>query len=188
MSPLLIKWQVNFMEDKRNGELQQYLQIGKIVNTHGIKGEIKVIPLTDDPDRFKKLKWAYIEKGKDKEKREIEAVKFLKSMLIIKLKGIDNMSDAEMLRDCYILVDRENAVTLPKNTYFICDIIGCEVYEENGNKLGELKDVLRTGSNDVYVVENANNTEILIPALKTVVKDISIENRKIIVELPEGLI
>ncbi len=168
--------------------MYQYLQIGKVANTHGVKGEIKVIPLTDNIERFNNLDWVYIDRFGNMERRNVLGVKFFRSLVILKLEGINNMNEAEALKGMFLLVDRENAVKLPENTFFICDIVGCEVFEENGNMLGVVKDVLQTGSNDVYVVGNKNGQDILIPALKSVVKEVSTEEKKIIVSIPEGLI
>lgn len=166
----------------------EYLEVGKIVNTHGVRGEIKVMPLTDNPERFKDLNWVYIEVNSQLKKFNIKGVKFFKSMILLKLEGIDDVDSASSLRNSYLKVDREHAVKLPDNSYFICDIIDCEVYEDNGNMLGLLKDVINTGSNDVYVVKKDGTKDILIPALKSVVKSISLDERKITVTLPEGLI
>jgi 16S rRNA processing protein RimM len=165
----------------------EYLSIGQIVNTHGIKGEVKVYPLTDDASRFDKLKEVYIESKNEMTKYQVESAKHLKNTVILKLKGIDTMNDAEKLRQLYIKVGRWDAVRLPKDTFFICDIVESEVFDIHGQLLGKLQDVLQTGSNDVYVVKN-DQREILIPALKTVVKEINLQNKKIIVDLPEGLI
>jgi 16S rRNA processing protein RimM len=165
----------------------EYLSIGQIVNTHGIRGEVKVYPLTDDASRFDKLKEVYIESKNEMTKYQVESAKHLKNTVILKLKGIETMNDAEKLRQLYIKVGRWDAVRLPKDTFFICDIVDSEVFDIHGELLGKLHDVLQTGSNDVYVVKNENR-EILIPALKTVVKEINLQNKKIIVDLPEGLI
>ncbi|MDF2592045.1 MAG: rimM [Clostridia bacterium] len=164
-----------------------YLSIGQIVNTHGIKGEVKVYPLTDNVSRFDKLKEVYIESKGELVKYQIESAKHLKNTVIIKLKGIETMNDAEKLRDQYIKVGRWDAVRLPKDSFFVCDIIESDVYDIHGEPLGKLVDVLQTGANDVYVVKDEKR-EILIPALKTVVKEINLQNKKIIVDLPEGLI
>lgn len=166
----------------------EYLQIGKIVNTHGIKGELKLIPLTDDPNRFDALKWVYIEKDGRMDKHTIQQVKYTKGSVIIKLSGIDSPDEANQYRDCFLLVDRENAVKLPEDSFFICDIMGCSVFDEKGALLGELADVLQTGSNDVYIVRNASGKEILLPALKSVVRSISPEHRRIDVVIPKGLL
>jgi len=168
--------------------MQKYLRVGKIANTHGVKGELKIIPLTDDPERYNDLKYVYLDRKDDLEKIDIEQVKFLKSFVIVKFKGVDDMDCAESLKDLYLLVDRENAVKLPEGSYFISDLVGCSVYDENGECLGELTDVLETGSNDVYSVKDKQGgREILIPALKNVVKRIDLNSRKIEVLLPEGL-
>lgn len=165
----------------------EYLSIGQIVNTHGIKGEIKVFPLTDDASRFDKLKEIYIESKDEMTKYQIESIKHLKNTVILKLKGIDTMNDSEKLRNLYIKVGRWDAVRLPKDSFFICDIIESDVFDIHGELLGKLADVLQTGANDVYIVKD-DKREILIPALKTVVKEINLQNKKIIVDLPEGLI
>lgn len=165
----------------------EYLSIGQIVNTHGIKGEVKVYPLTDDAARFDKLKDVYIESKGEMTKYQVESAKHMKNTVILKLKGIDSMNDAEKLRQLYLKVGRWDAVRLPKDTFFVCDIIDSDVYDIHGELLGQLKDVLQTGANDVYVVKK-DSKEILIPALKSVVKEINLQSKKIIVELPEGLI
>ena len=165
----------------------QYLSIGQIVNVHGFKGEVKVYPLTNDMSRFKKLTEVYVEENNELVKYEIEALKFLSTTIAIKFKGIDTEEAANKLRNFYIKVDRKSAVKLPKDSYFICDLIDLEVYDEKGLLLGTIKDVLQTGSNDVYIVKTRGD-DILIPALKQVVKEIDIKNKKIVVELPEGLI
>ncbi len=165
----------------------EYLSIGQIINIHGFKGEVKVYPLTDDVSRFRKLKEIFVEENDQLIKYVVEEIKFQSNVLIMKLKGIDTEEAANKLRKCYIKVDRKSAVKLPKDTYFICDLIDLEVYDEEGLLLGKIKDVLQTGSNDVYVVQTEGK-DILIPALKEVVREIDIRNRKLVVSLPEGLI
>lgn len=165
----------------------EYLSIGQIINIHGFKGEVKVYPLTDDVSRFKKVKEIFVEENNQLIKYVVEEIKFQSNVLIMKLKGIDTEEAANKLRNCYIKVDRKSAVKLPKDTYFICDLIDLEVYDEEGLLLGKIKDVLQTGSNDVYVVQTEGK-DILIPALKEVVREIDIRNRKLVVSLPEGLI
>lgn len=165
----------------------EYLSIGQIINTHGFRGEVKVYPLTDDMGRFKKLKTVYVEENNQLVKYEVEGVKFSGNTAVMKLKGIDTEEAANKMRNFYIKVDRKSAVSLPKDSYFICDLIDLEVYDENNSLLGTVKDIIQTGSNDVYVVE-AEGKSILVPALKDVVKEIDIVNKKIRVELPEGLI
>jgi 16S rRNA processing protein RimM len=165
----------------------EYLSIGQIVNTQGVRGEVKVYPLTDDASRFDKLKEVYVESKGEMIKYQVESSKHLKNTVILKLKGVDTMNDAEKLRELYLKVGRWDAVRLPKDAFFICDIVDSEVYDIHGELLGKLYDVLQTGANDVYVVKT-DSRDILIPALKSVVKEINLQAKKIIVDLPEGLI
>jgi 16S rRNA processing protein RimM len=167
--------------------MYEYLQIGKIVNTHGVRGEMKLIPLTDDPTRFDELDWVYVEKD-GMHKYSIESVKYFKNSVILKLEGIDTPEAAASFKEHFVLVDRQNAVKLPEDTFFICDILGSRVYDENGSELGILHDVLQTGSNDVYVVKGGLGREILIPALKSVVRNVSPQQKRIDVIVPKGLL
>ena len=146
------------------------------------------MPLTDNHERYDDLQWVYIEKGNKLEKYHIENVRYFNKFVLVKFREINDISHAESLREIYLKVDRENAVKLPEGRFFISDLIGCRVFEEDGNILGELTDIIQTGSNDVYVTMGKNKREILIPALKSVVKEINIEAGEIIVSLPEGLI
>lgn len=165
----------------------EYLSIGQIVNIHGFRGEVKVYPLTDDMSRFKKLKEVFIEENNRQVRYEVEGVKLLSNTVALKLRGIDSEEAANKLRNYYVKVDRKSAVKLPKDSYFICDLIDLEVFDVKGQLLGRVGDVLQTGSNDVYVIKT-DEKDILIPALKEVVKEIDLKNGKIVVELPEGLI
>jgi 16S rRNA processing protein RimM len=165
----------------------EYLSIGQIVNVYGFRGEVKVYPLTDDISRFKRLKEVYVEENNALVKYEVEGIKLLSNTVAVKLKGIDTEEAANRLRNAYMKVDRKSALKLPKDSYFICDLIDLEVYDEKGLLLGTIKDVLQTGSNDIYVVQTSGK-DILIPALKDVVKKIDLANRNIMVKLPEGLI
>lgn len=165
----------------------EYLQVGKIVNTHGVKGEVRVIPLTDDPHRFDVLKSAFVEKDNNLVKHAIKEVKYTKGSVILKLSDIDTMEAAESIRNCFILVDRKNAVKLPKDSFFICDILDSEVFDENGLLLGKLVDVLHTGSNDVYVIKNREGKEVLLPAMKSVVNSVWPDQKRIDVTVPKGL-
>jgi len=166
--------------------MTDYIQIGKIVNTHGVKGHVKITPLTDYPERFKKTKKVLVE-GRNGEKTEylIEEVKYFKQLIILKFKGVEDMNSAELLKGLYLVIDKEDAVKLPKDTFYIFDLIGCDVYEGEEH-LGKLKEVLETGSNDVYIVEY-NGRELLIPALGWVVLSVNIESKRIEVKLPAGL-
>lgn len=161
------------------------IKVGQILTTHGHKGEVKVFPLTDNSERFKALEYVYLEMPEGNKKVHLENVRGYKNFVILKFKEITDMSLAEMLRGLYIIIEEKQLVDLPENHYFIFQIIGLEVYE-NGTYLGKIIDVIETGSNDVYIVKNQEK-EILIPALKSIVKEINLENKKMIVVLPEGL-
>ncbi|MNO76405.1 Ribosome maturation factor RimM [compost metagenome] len=156
--------------------MEQFLNVGQIVNTHGVKGEVKVFPLTDDPMRFKKLKKVII----DNKEVQILSYKFQKDRVILKLEGVDTMDDAIRLKGKYLKVSREDAVKLPKDTYFIADLIGCSVFDTDETPLGEVYDVIKTGSNDVYWVKGIK--ELLIPVLKEIVLDINVEDKKIVIK------
>lgn len=163
------------------------LEIGQIVNSYGIKGFLKVVPFTDDVTRYDNLKTIYIEKNKKLQEMEIEEVKYHKNLVLLKLKGIDDINDTLQFKNCYIKIDRKDAVDLPKDTYFIVDLIGMEVYTDEGKLLGELVDVFPTGSNDVYVVKDELGKQILLPAIGETIKNVDVSNKKMIVHLMEGL-
>lgn len=166
----------------------EYLKVGQIVNTHGIKGEVKVYPLTDDVMRFKRLKFVFVKNDETYNRVDIESVKFLKDFPILKLSGINTMNDAEKYKEVYIYVDRDNAVKLPEDTYFIADLIGIDVETIEGEKVGKITSVFSTGSNDVYEIRMDDGKDILLPAIKDVVKNIDIQKRKMLVVLLEGLL
>ena len=168
--------------------MTKYLEIGQIVNTFGIKGMVKVKPFTDDITRFDRLKKVYIENKTVKKEYEIEEVKYHKDMVLIKFKGIENPEQANLLRDTYLLVNREEEEPLEEGTYYIVDMIGLDVYTEEGELLGKLEDIFNTGSNDIYVVKDELGKQILLPAISDVIKQIDMENRKMIVHLISGLI
>ena len=168
--------------------MTKYLEIGQIVNTFGIKGMVKVKPFTDDIKRFDRLKKVYIEKQKVKEEYEIEEVKYHKEMVLIKFKGIKNPEEANLLRNCYLLVNREDEEPLEEGRYYIVDMLGLEVYTDEEKLLGNLEDIFNTGSNDVYVVRDELGKQILLPATKEVIKKVNIENRRMVVHLIPGLI
>ena len=168
--------------------LQELLEIGQIVNAFGVKGFVKVVPFTDDIHRFDKLKNVYIVTKRNKEEKEIEEVKYHKNMVLIKFVGIDDMDEALKLKESYIKIERKDSIPLPKDTYFIVDLIGLEVYTDDNKKLGILEDIFNTGSNDIYVVKDELGKQILLPAISEVIKNIDIQNKKIIVHLINGLV
>ncbi len=168
--------------------MEEYLEIGQIVNTNGLKGNLKVKPLTDDITRFELLKNVYIQVGKKLIEFKIQDVKYIKNMVLLKLEGINDINEAEKYKNFYIKIKREDAVELEKDSYFIVDIIGSEVYTEENELLGKVTDVFSTGSNDVYTVKNSVGKEILLPAIQDVIKNVDTKNKKIVVHLMEGLI
>lgn len=168
--------------------MEQLLQVGIISSTHGVRGEVKVFPTTDDIKRFKKLKKVILDTGREHMPLEVESVKFFKQFAILKFKGIDNINDIEKYKGKSLLVDRENAVRLRKDEYFIADMIGLSVFTEDGEEFGTLKDVLETGANDVYIIDSKGHGEVLVPAIKQCILDVDIENQKMTIHLMEGLI
>lgn len=164
------------------------LQVGVITSTHGVRGEVKVFPTTDDPGRFRGLTAVTLDTGKGQKELRIQGVKFFKQFVILKFEGIDNINDVEQYKRCPLLVTREDAVPLEEDEYFIADMIGMEVVTEDGEAFGTLKDVIGTGANDVYVVESLRYGDVLIPAIKECILNVDIEGRKMEIHLMEGLI
>ena len=168
--------------------MTKYLEIGQIVNTFGIKGMVKVNPFTDDIKRFDKLKTIYIENKKGRKEYEIEEVKYHKDMVLIKLKGIETPEEANLLRQSFLLIDRDKQEPLEEGTYYIVDLLGLEVYTDENELLGTIQDIFNTGSNDIYVVKNELGKQILLPGISDVIKKVDLENKRIIVHLIQGLI
>lgn len=168
--------------------MEKYLEIGQIVNTFGIKGQVKIVPFTDDITRFDELKEIYVEKKNELKLFQIEQVNYKKNMVILKLKGIETVEEAEKLRNCYLKIDRKDAKKLPKDTYFIIDLLGLDVYTDEGKLLGKVDDIYNAGSSDIYVVKDELGKQILLPAIKDVLKEVDLENKKIIVHLIKGLV
>lgn len=168
--------------------MKEKLEVGQIVNTFGIKGFVKIYPYVDDLRRFDDLKNVYIKSKKQETKLEIEEVKYQKNMVLVKFKGIENVEQAEKLRNSYVEIDRSDAIELEEGQYFIADLLGLDVYLDTGEKLGILDDIFNTGSRDIYVVKNELGKQFLLPYIDEVIKDIDLENSKITVHLIEGLI
>ena len=168
--------------------MEEYFEIGQIVNTSGLKGEIKVKPFTDDIKQFNNLKTIYVSIKKELKEFEIEHVRFSKNMVFLKLKGIDTIEEAENYRNLYLKIKRDKDEKLEEGVYYVVDLIGCTVYSDENQELGKVDDVFSTGSNDVYVVKDEVGKQILLPAIKEVIKSVDIENKKIIVHLLEGLV
>lgn len=167
---------------------QEYFEIGQIVNTFGIKGFVKVRPFTDDMQRFEELESVLVVKNKELLEMQIEEVKYQQTVVLLKFKGIEDINMAEKFKGCYLKIKRENARKLPKDTYFIADLIGLSVYTDEGQYLGKVDDIYNNKSNDVYVIKDELGKQILLPGIKEVIKQIDIEDEKITVHLLNGLI
>ena len=166
--------------------MEDVFQVGVISTTHGIAGEVKVFPTTDDMNRFKKLKEVILDTGKETQLLHIQQVRFFKNMVIVKFKEFRSINDVERLRGKSLYVTRENAVKLQKDEYFIADMIGIQVVSDEGEDLGILQDEMQTGANDVYVVEK-DGEELLIPAIKDCILSVNVEEGKMEVHLLPGL-
>ena len=166
--------------------MEQFFQVGIFTNTHGLKGEIKVFPNTDDPKRFKRLKQVIMRTPKEEKQLEVESVRFSKNMVILKFKGIDDINQIERDKGSGLFVPRDQAVPLKKDEYDIADLIGLTVFTDEGEELGRLAEVLQTGANDVYVVQ-AGEKEYLLPAIADCVQSVDPEGGKMVVHMMEGL-
>ncbi len=162
-------------------------RVGVIANTHGIRGEVKVYPTTDDLNRFDQLKEVILDTGRERINLQVQGVRYFKNMAILKFKGIDNINDVEKYKGKDLLVTRENAVPLEENEYYIVDLIDMEVYNEDGSRLGILNDVMQTGANDVYVIALENGKELLLPNIDQCILDVNTEENKMTVHVLEGL-
>lgn len=167
--------------------MEQLLQVGVISSTHGVRGEVKVFPTTDDPQRFRSLKNVILDTGKEQMPLEIQGVKFFKQFVILKFKGIDNINDIERYKGKSLFVTREDAIELEEDEYYIADLIGMDVTTDEG-ETGKLVDVIETGANEVYVVEFEKYGEVLIPAIHDCILDVDIEEMQMKVHLLEGLV
>lgn len=164
--------------------MNEYLRIGVVLKPQGVKGELKVQPLTDDPNRFAALKEAYIEtKSGGHTLMGVTSVSVREDAVYLTLSGVDDRNGAERLRNAYLCVDRSQAIKLPKGRYFVCDLIGCEVFDTEGNKLGILKDVLQTGAADVYAVRGETKEKnFMVPALKKLLHSVDVEAKRIVLD------
>mgnify|MGYP000079759942 FL=1 len=168
--------------------MTKYLEIGQIVNTFGIKGMVKVKPFTDNIERFSNLEKIYIKNKSGQTEYKIQEVKYHKNMVLIKFEGIENPEQADLLRNSYLIVDRETEEPLEAGRYYIVDMIGLDVFTDDNEYLGKLEDIYNTGSNDIYVVKNELGKQILLPAIEDVIKNIDMDNKKVIVHLIPGLV
>lgn len=166
----------------------EYIEIGQIVNTNGLKGIVKVNPFTDDISKFEDLKYIYIQLKSELKKVKIEQVRYNKNQVLLKLEGIDSIEEAEKYRNFYLKTEKKSQEELGEDTYYIVDLIGIDVYSSNDEHLGKIEDVFPTGSNDVYVVKDNLGKQILVPAIAEVVKKVDLKNKKMVIKVIPGLI
>ena len=167
--------------------MEQLLRVGVISSTHGVRGEVKVYPTTDDVNRFKKLKKVVLDTGREYMDLEISGVKFFKNQVILKFKGIDNINDIEKYKGKDLLVHREDAVALEDNENYVADLIDLKVVTDEGVVLGYLTEVMETGANDVYVVETEDGKELLLPAIRDCILDVDLDEEVMTVHILPGL-
>ena len=168
--------------------MQEYFELGQIVNTFGVKGEVKVKPYTDNVEQFEELKSILVVKNKETVEMKILGAKFHKGMVLLKLGGVNDMNDAEKLKGCIIKIHRKDARELEEGEYFIADIIGSDVYTDTGDYLGKVDDIYNSGAQDIYVVKDELGKQVLLPSIKEVILNVDIENQKVTVHLLKGLI
>ena len=167
--------------------MEQLLRVGVISSTHGVRGEVKVYPTTDDVNRFKKLKKVVLDTGREYIDLEISGVKFFKNLVILKFKGIDNINDIEKYKGKDLLVHREDAVELEENENYVADLLDLKVVTDDGQVLGYLTEVMETGANDVYVVETEDGKELLLPAIRECILDVDLDEEVMTVHILPGL-
>ncbi len=168
--------------------MQEEFRVGVISNTHGVKGELKVFPTTDDVTRFKSLKNIRLVGNKKELEVEIENVRFFKNMAIIKLADYDDINDVIGFKGMDIIIDRQDAVKLKENEYFISDIIGARVRLEDERELGTVKNVIMTGANEVFEIESDIYGSVLVPSIKDCIKKLDVKNGLLVVSLLDGML
>lgn len=168
--------------------MEDFLRVGVITSTHGLNGEVKVFPTTDDPQRFCSLKEVLLNTKNGFVPLTVERVRFFKNMVIVKFTGFDSINDIEKYKGLDLMVARENALPLEEGEFFICDVIGSTVYEEDGTEFGTLKEVMETGANDVFIVETKNGKEVLLPYIDDCIKEVDPEKKKIVAYIMPGLL
>lgn len=167
--------------------MEDLLQVGVITTTHGVRGEVKVFPTTDDPERYRDLKKVIMDTGKEKREVTITSVRFFKNLVIVKFEGINDMTEAEKYKKATLWINREDAVELGENEYFIADLIGLRAVSDEDEELGFIADVLQTGANDVYIIQKEGKSDLLVPAIKECVKDVNLDTGMITLHLLPGL-
>lgn len=164
------------------------LRVGVIASTHGVRGEVKVFPTTDDTERFKKLKTVILDTGREQMTLNVEGVKYFKNMVILKFKEFNDINAIEKYKGKDLLVPRDQAVKLGPDENFIVDLIGLKIVTDEGQEFGVLKDVLQTGANDVYVIDGIDGKEYLFPAIKQCILNVDLDAQEITVHIMDGLL
>ena len=168
--------------------MEQFFQVGVISSTHGVHGEVKVYPTTDDPRRFLKLKEVLLDTPKGYMTLKVEKVRFFKQMVIVKFKDYDTIESIQMYRNRGLYVPREEAVPLEEDEYYVADLLGMDVYLEDGALFGKVRDVMQTAANDVYVIASVNHGEVLVPAIADCIRGVSVEENRMTIHLLDGLV
>ena len=168
--------------------MEDLLKVGVITTTHGVRGEVKVFPTTDDAERFLDIEYVLLDTGKELRRLNIQNVKFFKNLAILKFKGIDNINDIEMYKGRDLWIPREEGQELEEGEYYVADLIGMNVLLEDGTVFGTLKDVMETGANDVYVIDTKDRGEVLLPAIRECILDVNVEESTMTVHLMKGLL
>ena len=168
--------------------MEDLLKVGVITTTHGVRGEVKVYPTTDEPERFLELDYVLLDTGRELQMLEIKNVKFFKNLVILKFKGVDNINDIEKYKGRDLWIPREEGQELEEDEYYIADLLGMSVVLEDGQEFGTLKDVMETGANDVYIIDSAEHGEVLLPAIKECILDVDLEKNVMTIHLMKGLI
>lgn len=179
---------IGYNRKQTETDMEQLLQVGILSSTHGVRGEMKVFPTTDDVNRFKKKKEYILETPKGNLPVKVSSVKFFKQFVILKFEGFDTLDDIAPYKGCRLLVDREHAVACEKDEYFIADLIGMKVIADTGDVIGTLTDVMQTGANDVYVVTTDEQKEVLLPAIRECVLAVDMDRCEVKVHIMPGLL
>ena len=168
--------------------MEDLLKVGVITTTHGVRGEVKVYPTTDEPERFLDLEYVLLDTGKELRRLDIKNVRFFKNLVILKFDGIDNINDIEKYKGRDLWIPREEAQELDEDEYYIADLLGMKVLLEDGSEFGTLKNVMETGANDVYIVDSVEHGEVLLPAIKECILNVDLESGTMTIHLMKGLI
>lgn len=168
--------------------MEDLLKVGVITTTHGVRGEVKVFPTTDDAERFLELEYVLLDTGREFRRLDIKNVRFFKNLVILKFDGIDNINDIEKYKGKDLWIPREEAQELGEDEYYIADLQGLNVVLEDGTEFGTLRDVMETGANDVYIIDSNEHGEVLLPAIKECILDVDLEKNTMTVHLMKGLL